>query len=146
MFFPSGAALPKTNEMKEFFKKLDWKAILIGLLTLIVGVDKAPDAYDFIAGTTPDGVPTTPGEPDDQLPREPVWVVTALFSLNDIAQGPGIPKVPYIDRLGIYEVKVVSPKQPNREQVLKAWKYAGSFDSDALRVSVLGMKGPEKDK
>ena len=124
--------------MKDWLKKLDWKAILIGLLTLIVGADKAPDAYNAVFGEHIDvGIST---------PEAPAWTITARLELikNETISGPGKPSYTFTttDKAGEYTVVIPGYQRPTPEQVVLAAGF--NPEEGQWKVVVVSEKRPPK--
>lgn len=140
MLFPPGAAFAKTNNMKEWLKKLDWKAILIGLLTLIVGADKAPAAYDFVTGSAP----KTPEQVAPEVPDN-LYTVTASFYVQKWIKVGNFSDVSTEDEIGMYTVRVEKPSRDRIEEEFRAAYPAYPGGKLGKITQVVKPKGGEEE-
>lgn len=120
------------KKLKEYVKQngLKWAVALLGLL---FGADQV-NTHLLTEGTTK--------EIKTPTPVVDYWTVTAWFVAEKQTNNQGQPSVRYTDNLGLYTVKVKSPKHPTTAQIVEA--QGGGLNADAITLKMVEVIPPDK--
>ena len=125
------------------WKKINFKNILLGVLTALVGLLSTDKAVEYAStGEEPGNLPRT--EKPDLVVAPDMFVVEASFYLEVPVKVGNFPDAVVNAPLGVYRLEVKKPSENLLEEAFKA-QYGDFYPNAKLDKSIV-IKTPDKDK